>query len=228
MSRNRTAEEVKQHHIEVMGEDLGTLFHALWNELAWLYFEWSEYVELFGTKPSRIDLLNQAAGRFFRMVQDSFWEDALLHISRLTDRPKIAGKENLTIRKLPDLITDKELKNHVSKLIDTAIDKADFCRDWRNRHIAHKDLQLALRTGAKPLKPPSRAKIKEVLVSISEVLNALSVHYMDSTIMFEGIGHSSALSLLYVLDDGLKSQKERQERRKAGEYRAEDYKPRDL
>ena len=78
MSSQRTAEEVKQHHIEVMGEDLGSLYHALWNELAWLYSKWGEYVELFGTKLSRIDLVNRAAGLFFRIVQDSLWEDSLL------------------------------------------------------------------------------------------------------------------------------------------------------
>lgn len=68
--------------VEVMGDDLGSLYHALWNELAWLYSKWEEYVELFGTKPSRIDLLNKAAGHFFRIVQDSLWEESLLHIAR--------------------------------------------------------------------------------------------------------------------------------------------------
>ena len=190
MSTHRTAEEVKQHHLEVMGDDLGSLYHALWNELAWLYSKWEEYVELFGTKPSRIDLINSAAGHFFRIVQDSLWEDTLLHIARLTDPPKSAGKENLTIRRLPHLIEEQTLKGKVSELIDVAVEKAAFCRDWRNRHIAHKDLGLTLSAGAEPLKPASRAKVKEALGSISDVLNALSTHYMDSTTMFEGIGGS--------------------------------------
>lgn len=135
MSGHRTADEVKRHHIEVMGDDLGSLYHALWNELAWLYSKWGEYVELFGTKPSRIDLVNKAAGHFFRIVQDSLWEDALLHIARLTDPPKSVGKENLTIRQLPQLIVKEPLKKNVSALVDVAVEKAEFCRDWRNRHI---------------------------------------------------------------------------------------------
>ena len=229
MSGHRTAEEVKRHHIEVMGDDLGSLYHAVWNELAWLYSKWGEYVELFGTKPSRIDLVNRAAGHFFRIVQDSLWEDALLHIARLTDPPKSVGKENLTIRKLPQLIVQEPLKTKVSELIDVAVEKAEFCRDWRNRHIAHKDLKLALSSGAEPLKPASRAKVKEALSSISDVLNALSNHYMDSTTMFEGVGNGGgAVSLLYVIDDGLRAEEERNERRKAGDYRAADYQLRDL
>jgi hypothetical protein len=229
MSTHKTVDEVRKHHIEVMGEDLGSFYHALWNELAWLYSKWEEYVELFGTKPSRIDLINRAAGHFFRIVQDSLWEDSLLHIARLTDPPKTAGKENLTIKKLPDLVEEQKLKKQLSELIDIAVKNAEFCRDWRNRRIAHKDLGLALESGAEPLKSASRAQVKEALSSISSVLNALSTHYMDSTTMFEGIGGSGgAVSLLYVLDDGLRAEDERQGRRKAGDYRAEDYQARDL
>lgn len=96
-------------------------------------------------------------------------------------------------------------------------------------HIAHKDLKLALSTGAEPLKAASRAKVKEALSSISDVLNALSNHYMDSTTMFEGVGNvGGAVSLLYVIDDGLRAEEERNERRKAGDYRAADYQARDL
>ena len=229
MSGHGNADEVKRHHIKVMGDDLGSLYHALWNELAWLYSKWGEYVDLFGTKPSRIDLVNRAAGHFFRIVQDSLWEDTLLHIARLTDSPKSVGKENLTIKKLPQLIVKEPLQKNVSALIDVAVENAEFCRDWRNRHIAHKDLKLALSSGAEPLKPASRAKVKEALSSISDVLNALSNHYMNSTTMFEGVGNvDGAVSLLYVIDDGLRAEEERNERRKTGDYRAADYQVRDL
>lgn len=229
MSRYRTAEEVKQRHIEVMGDDLGRLYYSLWNELAWVYSKWGEYAALFGAKPSRIDLLNDAAGHFFRIVQDSLWEDTLLHIARLTDPPKSAGKENLTIKRLPQVIGEKSLETRVLDLIDVAVDKTHFCRDWRNRRLAHRDLALALSSGAEPLVGASRVKVTEALESIDGVLNAVSNHYLDSTTMFEGIGgYGSAESLLYILDDGLRAEQERRERLKNGDYRAEDYPARDL
>jgi len=212
-----------------MGEELGSLYHALWNELAWLYLKWGEYVELFGTKPSRIELANRVAGHFFRIVQDSLWESCLLHIARLTDPPKSAGKENLTIKKLPDFINDERTKKYLSEMIEVAVEKADFCRDWRNRRIAHQDLELAMKAGAEPLKPASRAKVKEVLGSISDVLNVVLGHYMDSTTMFEGAGVSDdAVALLYVLDDGLRADEERKKRLRAGNYHADDFQARDL
>jgi hypothetical protein len=131
-----------------MGEDLGRFYHALSNELAWLYLKWGEYEALFGTKPSRIDLINKAAGEFFRIIQDGLWEDALLHIARLTDSPRSVGKDNLSIRGLPALIEKPELRQTVQELVDVALQKTGFARDWRNRHIAHKDLKLALCKGA--------------------------------------------------------------------------------
>jgi len=83
-----TSEESLEKYINEMGQDLGSVFHALNDELAWLYMKWGEYLELFGTKPTRIDLVNQAAGPFFRVVQDTLWEDTLLSIARLIDPPK--------------------------------------------------------------------------------------------------------------------------------------------
>lgn len=230
MSRYSNVEEVRKQHIESMGEELGTIFHALSNEMTWIYTKWNQYVELFGNKPSRIDLMNDAAPLFFRIVQDSLFEDTLIHIARLIDRPEYSPpKPNLTIRRLPGLVIDEELKENIEGLIEIALTKADFCIDWRNRHIAHKDLNLALNEGVEPLKPASREKVSAVLGAITKVMNTVSTYYMDTTIMFGGIpSPHGAVALLYVIDDGLQIGKEREERLKAGQYRPADHKPRDL
>ena len=222
MGSHSTTEEVKQEHIENLGSALGSLFHELWNEVAWLYMKWEEYVELFGKTPTRIDLLNQSAPVFFKIVQDSLWEDVLLHISRLTDPPKSSGKKNLTIQCLPSLV-DEKIRETVSKQITYAIEKTRFCRDWRNRHIAHRDLKLSMGKHAEPLEPASRAKVKDALESISKVLNVISEYYMKSIIAFDLIiGPGGALDLLYVLDDGIRRDIERRKRIEAGKYLAED------
>lgn len=105
VARTGTAEETKRHYIAKMGEELGSLYYALWQEVVWLHVEWAEYVELYiyGTKPSRIALLNEAAPSFFRLVQDGLFETAVLKIARLTDPPKSVGKPNLTVQQLPRL-----------------------------------------------------------------------------------------------------------------------------
>ena len=53
-----TAEESRSHHIEKMGEALGTQFAALWQEVAYLHLKWEEFVELFSSKQARIELIN--------------------------------------------------------------------------------------------------------------------------------------------------------------------------
>lgn len=229
MATYSNAEEVKQHYVERMGEELGSVFDALWNEVAWLYKEWSEFVELFGTKPSRIELLNETASLFFKIVQASLWEGTLLHIARLTDPPISAGKQNLTIKRLPNLIQVPEVAAKVTKLIEVAVEKAKFCRDWRNRYIAHCDLQLAIDEGAKPLTPVSKMQVKDALEAIAAVLNAIAEYYIRSTTAFGAMpGLYGAESLLYVIDDGLKAEKARQERIRAGQLRPDDYDSRDL
>lgn len=204
MSGYLSSEEVKQEHIRKLGDNLGSLFHALWVEVAWLNVKWHEYVELFGKTPSRIDLLNKSAPLFFKIVQDSLWEEVLLHIARLTDPPKSAGYDNLTIRRLSGIV-NQEVEGIISKQIDKAVNSSNFCRDWRNRHIAHRDLKLAMDEQPKQLEPASRAKVRKALEDIAKVLNVISENYMNSTIDFDLMSEpGGAEDLILVLDDGIK------------------------
>ncbi len=228
-SNVRTPDEARAEHIHIMGEELGSLYDALWQEVAWLYGKWSEYVALFGTRESRVDLLNQAAPSFFRIVQDSLWEDVLLHIARLTDPPKSAGKSNLTVRRLTSAINHPETKAAVTELIAKALLDSAFCRDWRNRRLAHRDLHFALARTAEPLQPASREKVDEVLRAVAGVLNAVANHYLDSTTFFDiDCESDGAFSLLHVLDAGLNAERARRERIKSGKFDQTDFKSRNL
>jgi AbiU2 len=228
MSNARSAEEAKLHYIEMMGEPLGTIFHALWQEIARLHTTWSQYVELYGTKAERVDILNDTAPLFFRVIQDSLWEQTLLHIARLTDPPSSAGKPNLTIRRLADLIDDQLVANEVRRLVERAWQSCEFCRDWRNRRIAHSELALSVEVGIRPLKPASRDGVNRALQSLTDVLNAVTNHYTQSTTFFEGVNSGSAVNLLYVIHEGLKGREQRRARWKKGEYAEDDFKPCDV
>jgi len=103
-SKVRISRMNQKEHLDALGPDLGHVYHALYNECAWLHIKWHQYLVLYGTKPERIDLLNRSAGLFFRIVQDTLWEDTLLHLARLTDRPTSMGKNNLSVQRLPSLI----------------------------------------------------------------------------------------------------------------------------
>jgi hypothetical protein len=225
----RTPSEAKVVHVAAMGAELGALYSALWQEVAWIHSKWAQYVALFGTKPERVELLNKAAPAFFRLVQDTLWENVILHIARLTDSPQSVGKPNLSIKRVPALVTDSALKARIEALVTFCVSSAEFSRDWRNRHLAHRDLQRATADVADPLLPASRAKVKGVLANFCDLLNALSQHYLDSTSFFDVSGTpGDAEELLYVLDDGLKMDAARKERRRNGTHTPEDYEPRSL
>jgi hypothetical protein len=104
-------------------------------------------------------------------------------------------------------VSDPKAKQIVVASVETAVGKAAFCRDWRNRYIAHRDLNLALNKPATPLEPASRDLVNEALSAIAKVLNAVESHYMDSNTQFVGgLTTGNAESLLYFLAAGLRAE----------------------
>ena len=208
-----------------MGPDLGGLFYALYVEIAWLHDKWREFSELFGTSAERVEVLNEAAPRFFGFLHDMMWEDILLHISRVSDRPEIGNRENLTILRLPDLIKDLSLRNEVQLLIDSATRNTLFARDWRNRQIAHRDLDLALGHDSKRLDDANRLTVREAIDAIDNVMYRLHSSYLGDGLSLEVLGgYGDAVDLLVLLEDGLRARRERDARLSGGTPYPEDLK----
>ncbi len=226
MAKNLTAGEVREEHLASMGPRLGPVYNALWNEVAWLHAKWHEYKELYGEKPARLEMLNRAAGLFFRIVQDTLWEDALLHLARLTDPPRSAGRQNLTVFQLPSLVDNQGLREQLEALLIDAQSKTQFARDWRNRYIAHRDLAKALGEGAEPLASASRNHMEDALRALAAVLNRVNVFYLKSMLVFDVITPmTGSVALLYVLRDGLAAEEKRLERLRAGRPEPDDVGP---
>jgi len=230
-SNVRTAEEAREQYRIAMGPELGDLYSALWQQLVSLHRKWWEYVALFGTKPERLELLNQAGPSFFRTVQDCLWRDVLIHLARITDPPQSAGKDNLTLKRLPPLISTPKERSELESLVLLAVENTAFARDWRNRHIAHHDLLLSLDLPTEPLAAASRKHVDSALAAVGEVLNLLSLHYLKSTTMFEFAAEPTAggaTSMLYFLRAGIEAENARRERVKSGTYDVKDLKRRSL
>lgn len=226
MARYQEPNEVRADHIKAFGKELGLVFHQLYNDVNWLHVRWQQYHLLYGTNPERIDLLNQSGSLFFRLLQDTLFEQTLLDISRLTDPPEQNGHQNLSLLRLVDALPDGELKKATQGRLKTVLKAAAFARDWRNRRIAHRDLDVALQRGAGQLKQASRLRVEKALAAIASLLNGVSVHYLDSETVFGGLGlWGDATHLLYVLRDGLRAQREKLGRMQAGQYEQGDFEP---
>jgi hypothetical protein len=223
MADEQTPDDVRNEHVSRLGSDLGPVYNALWNDVASLHVKWREYREMFGSTPERIELLNSAAGLFFRIVQDTLWDDTLLHLCRLTDPPQSAGRSNLTLRALPPLVMDPLLRGEVSALVDQAVVATAFARDWRNRHLSHRDLALALNSGAQPLVRASRVQVSSAVAAIHAVLNKISERLLQSTLVMDVIAPArGAEAVLYVIRDGLEAGKARTARIQSGNFIEED------
>lgn len=222
MASDQSADKVRTEHLEKLGPKLGPIYSELMDDFSWLRVKWGEYRELYATSPERIDLMNSAAGLFFRIFQDTMWEDALLHLCRLTDPAVMGRKQNLSITVLPELCPNDILRNAVKTLVEKAVVATSFARDWRNRHIGHRDRPLALGL-AHPLAAASRAHVSEAISTIHKVLNKISEQLLGSTIADDvGIPPTGAEALLYVLRDGVKADTEKRERIRTGRFTKDD------
>ena len=229
MGSHRTSDEVLRDYQKKMGVELGDEFNRLYNECAWLHLKWRDYRALFGTSSDRIDLLNAAAGGFFVMIETTMREDLLLHICRLTDQPSNKGRgrrERLSVLRLTTQV-DPKIHDKVRGLVSKAIKETEFARDWRDRYIAHRDLPLALKLGARPLAKASRKKMSEAIDGIVAVLHAVEGHYLGTTVAYEHVSHlGDAETLLHILRDGVETRNDEMRTLRAGQLPAGFFKSR--
>lgn len=221
----QTTEEVKEDIIKKMGTDFGSLFHSLYNEITWLTFKWIEFKELFGSKESRFELMNKAAPFFFYTVQKTLWENLLLGVARITDPPESFKKKNTTLQAIGQHLLDPTFRADFEKDLMEILDECKFCRDWRNRWIAHMDYELGVnRDSAKPLEPATRLKLRLTIEKIHSLYNKISLKYLGSTVAWQVLtSDRGAISLLHKIEDGIRFDEEEHKRMLNGNWKPDDY-----
>jgi hypothetical protein len=221
----QSAEETLLAYQLAMGQELGTAYNRLLAHVIGLKEKWGDFLALYGTNSERVELLNLASPGFFGRIQDVLWLDAIQHVCRLTDPPKTGNKKNLTFRQLQQLMQSTIAASIDGQLADVEA-KTKFCRDWRNRVVSHLDYEHAMDPHGKPLDSANRRSMKEAIKAMDEFLCAIHRCYTGNDLRFldDDDGHC-AVQLLHVLDDGLRADKERHERRLSGTYRPDDIGP---
>lgn len=224
----QSAAEMLAANIKAMGKPLAEVYTALWHELGHLNLVWVHYDQLFGTSEARVDLLNRTVGGLFGIVQTLTWEQILLGLAKITDRPIIAKKETLSLQRLPALISDPGLKAAVEQNLKAGLNACTFARDWRNRRIAHHSLELKIdRASATPLVAASRRDVKNALRALADVMNLLAMHFHNSETAFHAIigNPRDGNALVYLLQQAEKSEDDRRKRMEAGTQTSEDWLP---
>lgn len=208
----------RHEYVAQFGAELGPAFHRLHDDFFTLVVNWQEYRKAFGKNPGRIELMNAAAGMFFRIAQDALWDDLLMRLCRLTDKEIVARKETLSIRALVQLVP-ATLKDDVARKVDHAVDQTAWARDVRNRRLAHTDRLLALQDArATPLPPETRRRFGDAVAAVHEVLSYINVRVTGSSIASMVLTRGDdAEDMLRVLKDGLAVQERRIEKLRNGE-----------
>lgn len=203
----RTEENIRAEKVAAMGSQLGELHFLLWKDVTWLHFEWNQYAELFGTDPSRIEVMNAAAPHFFWSLERVLWQDILLSLSRLSDPTGTGGQQNLTFRRLLPAVPKDGPGVALVSALDEYERRSLFARDWRHTLFAHRAYAYAAEPDAHPLTHASRASVLSALEAAREVMNVLERHYQGSPTSYEDcldpIG--GAHDLLVCLDRGIQA-----------------------
>ena len=225
--RYRSAEQLLERHIRDMGEELGRVYNELSSELSRLYLKWDLYRQLYARSPRRIELLNQAAGYLFSVLQRALIDDVLLHLGRLTDAERIGQRENLTIRRLPPLVPDA-LRSQIEDLLAAAMTACEPMRVLRNRRLAHTDLEAAIY--GTPLPGISHDQIGTAIASIHALLNRIELHFWKAPTMYEHTvaPPGDADSLVFYLLKGIRADERRHQRLLEGKPLPEDLEREDL
>jgi hypothetical protein len=187
-----------------MGQEFGAVFHALSEELTNLHWKWNQFRVLFTEKESRFELINRTAPFFFRIVSMVLVDDTALGLARIVAERKSYGQDNLTIRRLGQLV-DESLRKEVRVKTKAAVSACEFTLDWRNRHIAHRDLKLAIKSpGFQPLTGVNVSDFDTALSSLAELMNHIEGKLLKSETAYNPPMTGDARELLWMLALGVR------------------------
>ena len=177
---------------------------------------------LFTKSEERIKLYNNTADLFFSILWQLLLDDAVLQLARITEDITTCGKENMTIRQLPGLVSP-EINQAVQKLVDVAVNKAEIAKVWRNKALAHSDFNHRIDPQKHPIPSLTYKQIDEALAALIKLMNEISMHYRQTQSPFCLTNAEESIdSLISYLNKGWQAELELQERMKTGTWRAED------
>lgn len=190
----------------------------LWDDLVMLHDQWDQYIDLFGTDPERVKVLNRHARWFFYTVQRSLVRELMLGLSRLTDPPVQGDKTNLVLEGLledPALVANPHLAGTLATRISQVRAKAAPVRAHRNKYIAHRDHAVALGRDEELLPRVTRGLLGELVEEMCAIFHDHGSELHGTSYVFELSALGTTSSLMDSLDSADKwRQHERALRRK--------------
>ena len=104
--------------------------------------------------------------------------------AKAIDPVQCAGKHNLSLLRLLEHIEqihDPLFVESLQNQITEAIAKCETIRTWRNKRLAHSDLNTVLKCDAELLPGVSIDQVNDGAKSVQDVINMFIIHYFDTT-----------------------------------------------
>lgn len=171
-----------------MDEHLKKVFNRIKQELNHIHYRWLLYRQIFGTNPSRIELINKTSSSIFVEFQWLVIDYMVMSLSKLTDRARMRGNDNLSYHYLIEKVRESgsgELAAELQAELEELRATCEKFRDIRNKRVAHNDLVVALDEDSSPLPGVSRADVEAALVHARNLMNKVELHFNDSQTLYE-------------------------------------------
>jgi len=170
-------------------EELKDIFGKLESQVVWLHGRWKIYRQLFGTSKLRVDLLNESASTFFRVVQDVLMDDIQLTLSKLAEPARTKrGKENLSLAmicKIVNRLREGALHSKLKRSLKNFQKKCKAFQVHRDKRIAHFDLNTILKKKTKFLPGVSRKMVEDALKELRNFMNIINMYFTGEETGYE-------------------------------------------
>ena len=140
---SKDASEIEAEYTATFGREDGLAIQRLTNGVSQLCIEWRMFLYFFAGPTERVDTLNAASGLTARMISNTFLDNALSKIRRLTDRYKSGSNKNLSLEALK-IIADSHSGVDLSSEYDAMMEVVQPARKYADKYLAHYDFHHAL------------------------------------------------------------------------------------
>jgi hypothetical protein len=220
-------EEELHRNKELMGNYLGEYFSHYYEYVYRVIYKWQEYNELFGKGERRLDVLNESTSSFFVLVQEIMLKSIVIDICKLIEQVKSrdSPKKRLSIQLIIRTIEDNEFKTVIQKIFSRIKKNEKELRNIRDNYLAHNDVESIINKANMRIEYRT---IDDTIDLLFQVTREFYAKYLQSDLQKEIFGPlKGAEALVYLLNEGLQSQKRKHERVMSGNYLAEDLLPRE-
>jgi hypothetical protein len=178
-----------------LNKDGEEIHKQLGNEISTIAVKFDQFSQLYLNGQETLNLLAKAAPLYFEFTGESLIRDIVMSIARLSDHAQTMNKDNLTFARLSNELTG-QCKAHFDAELKHLQNRMEKIKLWRNKHLAHNDLNHSLNRVALP--NLDYDNIKECVKISVVLLNVVNAYTGESQTLYDQVVQSGGASALLV------------------------------